>query len=104
MSTNLISSIDFRNKGVYSIGMSEIMEFQPEVAMNLVRSEQLTDILKESYKAGDWDSNMVTTSMMVRPKQLEMIRALAKANRLSQGDIIRIIIDEWTQTKLEVER
>ena len=68
--------------------------------MNIVRSEQHLDLLKKSLEAGDLDENLKTTSAMMRPLQLDMIRTLARANRLSQGDIMRIIIDEWCESKL----
>lgn len=81
--------------------MNTLLAIESEVVVDIVRSDRLTELLKESYEADDQDENMVTTSMMVRPQQKKMISALAKSNRLSQGDIIRIIIDEWTQKKLE---
>lgn len=69
--------------------------------MDILRNKQLLGLLDESLKADDLDENLITTSAMLRPSQLEMIRQLARANRLSQGDIVRVIIDEWCESKLK---
>ena len=65
--------------------------------MDIVRTKSLLEIVQLSYHAEDWDENLRTTSAMIRPSQHNMIRKLARANRMSQGDIIRIIIDDWSE-------
>ena len=73
---------------------------QSEVAtVDIVRSEQLRDLLDETLKVID-EENLVNVSFMIEPAQKEAIGRLAKANRLSQGVILRIIIREWMENKL----
>lgn len=67
--------------------------------MNIVRNDALMELVRVAYEEVT-DANLKTTSAMLRPNQLNMIRALARANRLSQGDILRIILDEWCNYKL----
>ena len=73
---------------------------QAEVAtVNIVRSQQLEDLLKETLDQFD-EANMVNASFMIEPSQKAAIERLAKANRLSQGVILRIIVREWMEFKL----
>lgn len=73
---------------------------RPEVAvMEIVRSQQLRDFLKESLSEFPGD-NMQNVSFMIEPSQKTAIEELARANRLSQGVILRVIIREWMSQKL----
>lgn len=67
--------------------------------MNIVRNDALRELVRVAYEEVT-DANLKTTSTMLRPNQLVMIQKLARANRLSQGDILRIILDEWCNYKL----
>lgn len=73
---------------------------ESEVAtVNIIRSEQLRDLIQEALEDTDVD-NLVNASFMIEPSQKVAIERLAKANRLSQGVIMRIIIREWMEYKL----
>jgi hypothetical protein len=73
---------------------------KPEVAvMEIVRSQQLRDLLRESLEEFPGD-NMQNASFMIEPAQKAAIEELARANRLSQGVILRVIIREWMNQKL----
>ena len=73
---------------------------EPEVAvMNIIRSEQSRGLMQEALVGGD-EGNLENVSFMLSPSQRAVIKQLSKENRLSQGVILRIIIDEWMQLKL----
>lgn len=72
---------------------------ESEVAVEILRSQQLRDLLKESLTELP-DDNLQNVSFMIEPSQKTMIEKLAKANRLSQGVILRVIIREWMSQKL----
>lgn len=71
-----------------------------EVAgMEIVRSQQLRDLLTESLNEMP-DENLQNVSFMIEPSQKAVIEQLSKANRLSQGVVMRVIIREWMKQKL----
>ena len=59
------------------------------------KSAALIRAVLESYE----DENLVTTSMMIRPEQKQLIKSLARENRVSQADIFRMMIDHWCETQ-----
>ena len=70
-----------------------------EVDMDLIRSEQSRSLLKEAL-TGMGDDNLVNISFMISPEQKAVIQQLSRENRLSQGVILRFILDEWMEGKL----
>lgn len=82
--------------------MSKAIVIQGEVSsMDIVRNNAaLLSAIKAAYDGYDPKTSMVTTSTMLRPEQYELVKTLSEANRLSQGDIFRAIIDEWCEMKL----
>lgn len=69
--------------------------------MDIVRSPQSRKLIEEALEVND-EGNLVNASFMLSPKQLEVIRQLAKENRYmnSQGAVLRFIIDEWMRKQL----
>ena len=73
---------------------------QPEVkAMNIVRSEQAVGLIRQALTDHE-DDNLENVSFMLSPNQRAVVRQLARENRMSQGVIMRIVLDEWMETKL----
>ena len=66
--------------------------------MNLVRTAETRKLIEEAVEGGV-DENLINVSFMVSPKQKAVIERLAKENRFSQGVVVRIILDEWMQSK-----
>lgn len=66
--------------------------------MNIIRSEESRQLISDAVK-GDVDENLVNVSFMLSPKQKAVIEQLARENRFSQGVVLRVIIDEWMQSK-----
>ena len=70
--------------------------------MNIVRSDQSRGLMHEALTSnGDGGTNLENVSFMLAPSQRDVVKQLARENRLSQGVILRIILDEWMQNKLE---
>jgi hypothetical protein len=70
--------------------------------MNIVRSQQSRGLMQEALISnGDGANNLENVSFMLAPSQREVIKQLARENRFSQGVVLRIIVDEWMQNKLE---
>jgi hypothetical protein len=67
-------------------------------AMNIIRSAESRKLIGEAVR-GDIDENLINVSFMLSPKQKAVIEQLAKENRFSQGVVLRVIIDEWMQSK-----
>lgn len=66
--------------------------------MNLVRTAETRKLIEEAVEGGV-DENLINVSFMVSPKQKAVIERLARENRFSQGVVVRIILDEWMQSK-----
>ncbi len=79
--------------------MTELIIFKPEVAMDIVRSEQSVGLLRDALdRLGK--GNMVNVSFMITPDQKAVIKKLSQDNRMSQGVVLRHILDEWMEFKL----
>ncbi len=80
--------------------MNAVTEVKPEDAkMNIIRSQQTLGLIQQSLKSNG-DGNLQNVSFMLSPSQRGVIKQLARENRMSQGVILRIIVDEWMQSKL----
>ena len=66
--------------------------------MNIIRSADSLRLIEEAVSGGV-DENLINVSFMMSPKQKAVIEQLSKENRLSQGVVIRVILDEWMQSK-----
>lgn len=72
--------------------------------MALVRSGAALDLVKENYEnPNDNESNMVLTSLFIRPGQKRIIDGLAKATGMGKAEVLRMIIDEWSEFVLTAE-
>jgi hypothetical protein len=71
-----------------------------EAAMNIIRTADSLELIKEALIGNGDDSNLVNASFMIAPKQKAVIEQLSRENRFSQGIILRIIIDEWMEQKV----
>lgn len=70
--------------------------------MDIVRSEQSRKLIQQVL-AAPGDENLQNASFMLAPKQIELIRQLARDNRYlnSQGAVLRYIIDDWARLQLK---
>jgi hypothetical protein len=75
---------------------------QEAPAMQIVRTPQSWQLIEDALTVNEGE-NLVNASFMLSPKQIEMIRQLARENRYlsSQGAVLRYIIDEWMRNQLE---
>jgi hypothetical protein len=71
-----------------------------EVSMKLAGVQNAASLMREVL-ADSGDANKVYLSAMVAPAQKRLIEELARANRAKQADVLRAIIDEWCESKLE---
>lgn len=71
-----------------------------EVEMKLAGTSDVASLMREVL-ADSGDSNKVYLSAMVAPSQKRLIEELARTNRAKQADVLRAIIDEWCERKLE---
>lgn len=84
---------------IHSMMMMNTQTFELEAAvMNLVRTAETRKLIEEAVEGGV-DENLINVSFMVSPKQKAVIERLARENRFSQGVVVRIILDEWMQSK-----
>lgn len=67
--------------------------------MALVRSRPSLDALKEAYREGDADKDL--RSYYIPRYQQRMIDILAEDSGLSKGGVIREIINEWYNLKVQ---
>lgn len=80
--------------------MMNLHTFELEAAvMNLVRTAETRKLIEEAVESGV-EENLINVSFMVSPKQKAVIEKLSKENRFSQGVVVRIILDEWMQSKV----
>lgn len=68
--------------------------------MRLADVDKAAGLLREVL-ADDTDENKVYLSAMVSPSQKRMVEGLASLNRAKQADVLRAIIDEWCELKLQ---
>ena len=78
---------------------AEQTEQKSEDRMNIIRSERSVGLIRRAVE-GEAEDNLVNVSFMLAPSQRAVIQQLAKENRFSQGVIVRVILDEWMQNKL----
>jgi hypothetical protein len=70
--------------------------------MNIVRSRDAFELLQEALSnVASGDEKLVNASFMISPAQKRVIELLARENRLSQGVVLRVIMDEWMEKKLQ---
>ncbi len=67
--------------------------------MNIIRSEQSLGLIQQALSTNG-EGNLENVSFMLSPSQRNVIKQLARENRMSQGVILRIILDEWMQLKV----
>ena len=79
--------------------VTKVLDKPEDTEMNIIRSEQSLGLIRRSL-SGDGDDNLENVSFMLAPSQRDVVRQLAKENRMSQGVIFRIILDEWMQSKV----
>jgi hypothetical protein len=73
---------------------------QEEVAMSFVSFEQSRDIIQAAADALHDDKNLDYLNTMVNVADKEMVAALAKRYKVSQGFVMRAILEQWRDTML----
>ena len=73
---------------------------QEEVAMSFVSFEQSRDIIQAAADALHDDKNLDYLNTMVNVADKEMVAALAKRYKVSQGFIMRAIFEQWRDMML----
>lgn len=68
-----------------------------EMKMSLVRSARSLELVKNAYEG---NGDLVITSLQVRRGQKELLEGLADLSNSSQAAVLRIIIDEWCESKI----
>lgn len=68
--------------------------------MKLARLERAAHLMREVL-SDPGEDNKVYLSAMVLPAHKALIEELATLNRAKQADVIRAIIDEWCELKIE---
>ncbi len=73
---------------------------QEEVAMSFVSFEQSRDIIQAAADALHDDKNLDYLNTMVNVADKEMVAALAKRYKVSQGFVMRAILEQWRDMML----
>ncbi len=70
--------------------------------MNIIRTPQSRHLIETALEMNG-DENLTNASFMLTPKQVEVLRALARENRYlnSQGAVLRYILDDWMRSQLD---
>lgn len=71
-----------------------------EVAMSFVSFEQSRDIIREAAERISDSENLDYLNTMVNVADKEMVVALAKRYKVSQGFIMRAIFEQWRDMQL----
>lgn len=71
-----------------------------EVAMSFVSFEQSRDIIREAAERISDSENLDYLNTMVNVADKEMVAALAKRYKVSQGFIMRAIFEQWRDMQL----
>lgn len=71
-----------------------------EVAMSFVSLEQSRDIIREAAERISDSENLDYLNTMVNVADKEMVVALAKRYKVSQGFIMRAIFEQWRDMQL----
>ena len=73
---------------------------QEGVAMSFVSFEQSRDIIQAAADALHDDKNLDYLNTMVNVADKEMVAALAKRYKVSQGFVMRAILEQWRDMML----
>ena len=71
-----------------------------EVAMSFVSFEQSRDIIQNAADKAHADENLDYLNTMVNVADKEMVTALAKRYKVSQGFVMRAIFEQWRDMML----
>ena len=71
-----------------------------EVAMSFVSFEQSRDLIRQAVKDARSGENLDYLNTIVNVADKEMVAALAKRYKVSQGFIMRAIFDQWREWQL----
>jgi hypothetical protein len=73
---------------------------QEEVVMSFVSFEQSRDIIQAAADRVHEGENLTYLNTMVDVADKEMVIALAKRYKVSQGFVMRAILEQWRDTML----
>jgi len=80
--------------------MSGLISIYPmEADMRLTQVNRASSLIKEVLTGEDHDESMVYLSVMAPPTHKQLIKELAKINRVKQAPVLRAIIEEWCESK-----
>ena len=71
-----------------------------EVVMSFVSFEQSRDIIQNAADKAHADENLDYLNTMVNVADKEMVTALAKRYKVSQGFVMRAIFEQWRDMML----